>query len=167
MTTALSDESSDTAPKPPLNDGSTAADRLAAQAAVVMWADDLASRALGMQLIRVAAGSATLQMKVRADMTNGHGICHGGYMFLLADSTFAFACNSRNQRCVAASAEVQFLAPAAVDDVLTAAGTEVHRAGRSGIYDIKVTNQKDQLVAVFRGRSATIAGLIVELAETE
>ncbi len=145
-----------------LNQSDDPADRLAEASARVMWQEDSASRGLGMRLISIHAGRACLQMTVRDDMVNGHGICHGGFQFLLADSAFAFSCNSRNQRCVAASAEVHFLAPARAGDLLTAVAAEVHRAGRSGVYDIRVTNQRDELIAVFRGKSATIAGQLVE-----
>ncbi len=141
-----------------LNSGQTDAQRLAAQAAMMMWNNDGASQALGMQLLNVEPGQASLEMPVRKDMTNGLGMCHGGFIFLLADSTFAFACNSHNQRAVAASAEVHFLAAAQRDDVLTAHGTEVHRGGRSGVYDVRVTDQNDKLIAVFRGKSASIRG---------
>jgi acyl-CoA thioesterase len=149
-----------------LNSGQTPADRLAASAAMSMWSDDRASKALGMQMEAVGPGYAQLSMVVRDDMTNGHGMCHGGYIFLLADSTFAFACNSHNQRAVAASAEIHFVKAAAKDDVLTASATETHRAKRSGIYDIRVTDQSENLIAVFRGKSATIRGEIVESAAT-
>lgn len=145
-----------------LNPGDTAPERLAEAAARAMWAEDSASRALGMQLVAVAPGSSQIRMQIRSSMTNGHGIGHGGYTFLLADSAFAFACNSHNQRCVAAGAEVHFLAATRNGDWLTAQANEVQRAGRSGIYDIRVTNQRDELVAVFRGRSATIKGQLVE-----
>jgi len=141
-----------------LNSGQSDAQRLAAQAALAMWNDDNASQALGMQLSRVEPGEARMQMPVRKDMTNGLGMCHGGFIFLLADSTFAFACNSHNQRAVAASAEIHFLAAAQLDDMLTATGKELHRAGRSGVYDVRVTDQNDKLIAVFRGKSATIRG---------
>jgi acyl-CoA thioesterase len=104
-------------------------------------------------------------MPIRRDMTNGHGICHGGYMFLLADSTFAFACNSHNQRAVAASAEIHFLASAHEGDVLTAEGVEQHLAGRSGVYDMRVTDQHGRLIALFRGKSATIKGRFLESAD--
>lgn len=137
-------------------------DALAAEVARRMWAEDRASQALGMELLEVRAGYARIRMPVRSDMTNGHGICHGGYMFLLADSTFAFACNSHNQRAVAASAEVHFVASAHQGDVLTAEGVELHLAGRSGVYDMRVTDQNGRLVALFRGRSATIKGRFVE-----
>lgn len=136
--------------------------RLAVEVGRLMWAEDRASQALGMELLEVRPGAARIRMRIRADMTNGHGICHGGYMFLLADSTFAFACNSRNQRTVAASAEIHFLAPAAEGDVLTAEGVEQHLAGRSGVYDIRVTDQSGRLVALFRGKSASIKGRFVE-----
>lgn len=145
-----------------LNEGSTGAQRLAEAAAKAMWADDNASRALGMELEAVSPGFARMSMTIRDDMTNGHGMCHGGYIFLLADSTFAFACNSHNQRNVAASAEIHFLKAAARADRLTATATETHRAKRSGVYDIRVLDQDDNLVAVFRGRCATIRGELVE-----
>jgi len=137
-------------------------DALAAEVARRMWAEDRASQALGMQLLEVRSGYARFRMPVRRDMTNGHGICHGGYMFLLADSTFAFACNSHNQRTVAASAEIHFLAPAHEGDVLTAEGIEQHVAGRSGVYDMRVTDQTGRLVALFRGKSATIKGQFID-----
>jgi acyl-CoA thioesterase len=137
-------------------------DALAAEVGRLMWAEDRASQALGMELLEVRAGYARLRMRIRPDMTNGHGICHGGYMFLLADSTFAFACNSRNQRTVAASAEIHFLASAHEGDMLTAEGIEQHVAGRSGVYDMRVTDQHGRLVAMFRGKSATIKGRFVE-----
>lgn len=141
-------------------------DALAAEIARRMWADDRASQALGMELLEVRSGYARIRMPIRPDMTNGHGICHGGYMFLLADSTFAFACNSHNQRAVAASAEIHFLASAHEGDVLTAEGIELHLAGRSGVYDMRVTDQTGRLVAVFRGKSATIKGRFLESPDT-
>ena len=134
------------------------ANQLAARAAHSMWSTDLASQGLGMQIDEVTAGRAVMSMPVRADMVNGLGVAHGGFVFLLADSAFAFACNSRNQRTVAAGAEIHFLAAAHEGDVLTAISEEVHRAGRSGIYDTSVRNQRGERVAVFRGRSATIKG---------
>jgi len=138
-----------------------APDALAAEVARRMWADDRASQALGMELLEVRSGYARIRMPIRRDMTNGHGICHGGYMFLLADSTFAFACNSHNQRAVAASAEIHFLASAHEGDVLTAEGVEQHVAGRSGVYDMRVTDQHGRLIALFRGKSATIKGRFI------
>ena len=138
------------------------ADALARRAAEAMWAGDTASQALGMHIDEVRAGRAVLSMPVRADMVNGLGVAHGGFVFLLADSTFAFACNSFNQRTVAAGAEIHFLAPAFEGDLLTATGEAVHRGGRSGIYDVAVVNQRNERVAVFRGRSATIKGTHVD-----
>ncbi|MCP5266473.1 MAG: hydroxyphenylacetyl-CoA thioesterase PaaI [Burkholderiaceae bacterium] len=137
-------------------------DALARACAQAMWSEDRASKAVGMQLEEVRAGYARLTMRVRADMTNGHGLCHGGYIFMLADSTFAFACNSHNQRAVAAGAEIHFLAPAFENDHLSAEGVEQHLAGRTGIYDMRVTDQNGRLIALFRGRSATIKGQLVE-----
>ena len=106
-----------------------------------------------------------IRMTGRADMTNGHGMCHGGYMFLLADSTFAFACNSHNLKMVAASAEVHFVAPAREGDTLTAEGREQHRAGRSGLYDVRVTDHTGRTVALFRGKSAAICGAVLPATE--
>ncbi len=130
-----------------------------------MWEEDKASQALGMSLIEITPGSALMSMTVRSDMANGHGMCHGGFMFLLADSAFAFACNSHNQRAVAAGAEIHFVSPAKIGDVLTAQASEQHRAGRSGFYDVRVTDQNGELIALFRGRSATIKGHLVEVSE--
>ena len=140
---------------------------VAQEVARLMWADDRASQALGMQLLEVRPGYARIMMTVRRDMTNGHGMCHGGFMFLLADSTFAFACNSHNQKAVAASAEIHFLAPAQEGDVLTAESQEQHLAGRSGIYDTRVTDQNGKLVALFRGKSATIKGQFIQTGANE
>ena len=135
---------------------------LAKAAAEVMWREDNASKWLGMKIEEVRPGSARLSMTVTANMVNGHNLCHGGLIFTLADSTFAFACNSHNQRAVAAGCAIEFLAPAVLGDVLTAEGVEQALRGRTGVYDMKVTNQKSELIAVFRGKSATIKGLLVE-----
>ncbi len=126
-----------------------------------MWSTDRASQALGMSILDVSPGQARLRMTVRADMTNGHGMCHGGYIFLLADSSFAFACNSRNQKTVAASAEIHFLAPAKEGDTLTAQAQEQHLGGRSGLYDVRVTDQEGRTLALFRGKSAAIPGAVI------
>lgn len=131
---------------------------LAEACAASMWADDLASQRLGIRIDRVAPGEATLSMEVVASMANGHGDCHGGYTFALADSAFAFACNSFNKRVVGQQANMTYLAPVSVGDVLTARGHEKFRKGRSGVYDIEVTNQRGELVAVFRGHSRTVKG---------
>ena len=129
------------------------AQHVADAVAVGMLKDDRASRALGMQINAIGPGSATLTMTVRDDMLNGFEICHGGFMTLLADSAFAFACNSRNAVTVAAGLDVEFIASAFRGDVLTARAQEVHLAGRTGLYDIEVTNQRGERIAMVRGRS--------------
>jgi acyl-CoA thioesterase len=121
-----------------------------------MFAADRASQGLGMRIVALGAGSARLEMTVRDDMLNGHEICHGGFITTLADSAFAFACNSRNQLTVAAGLSVDFLAPAERGDVLTADAVEVSLAGRTGVYDIVVTNQRGARIALVRGRSARL-----------
>ena len=118
-----------------------------------MLADDAASRELGMTVEAMGPGSSRLSMRVRPEMLNGFKICHGGYITTLADSAFAFACNSYNELTVAAGITVDFLAPANLDDLLTAEAKEISRAGRTGLYDVQVRNQKGVLVAVLRGRS--------------
>jgi acyl-CoA thioesterase len=135
---------------------------LARACADAMWAEDQASQALGMRIEHVAPGEATLSMSVRADMTNGHGICHGGYIFTLADSAFAFACNTYDQRTVAQHCAVTFLRPGRLGDVLTARAVERSRIGRSGIYDVTVTAGTGEVVAEFRGHSRTISGTLLE-----
>ena len=129
----------------------------ARRCAELMWADDRASQSLDMQLVEVGPGRATLRMEVRADMVNGHGIGHGGLTFTLADSAFAFACNSHNRRTVAAGAEVRFRAPTRLGDVLIATAVERSREGRDGVYDVTVTRD-DVLVADFTGHSREIGG---------
>jgi acyl-CoA thioesterase len=121
-----------------------------------MYAADRASRGLGMRILALGIGSARLEMAVREDMLNGHEICHGGFITTLADSAFAFACNSRNHLTVAAGLTVDFLAPAQRGDVLTADAVEVSLAGRTGVYDIVVTNQQGARIALVRGRSARL-----------
>jgi acyl-CoA thioesterase len=123
-----------------------------------MWKDDRASKALGMQVLAVGPGCATLAMTVREDMLNGHDICHGGLITTLADSAFAFACNAYNEVTVASGFDVNLLAAARRGDVLTAVACEVSKAGRTGVYDIAVTNQRGEAVAAFRGRSYTMKG---------
>jgi acyl-CoA thioesterase len=145
-----------------MSDEVPAAQALAEACAEALWKDDRASQGLGMRIERVAPGEAVLTMTVTPAMTNGHGMCHGGYVFLLADSAFAFSCNSHNQRTVAQQAAVTFVAPAFVGDRLTASAREVSRKGRSGLYDITVTNQKGEQIAEFRGHSRTLKGLLVE-----
>ncbi len=129
------------------------AQEVAEACARALWDDDLASRALGMVLEEIRPDYARLSMPVRADMVNGHRNCHGGLIFALADSTFAFACNSTNQITVAAAASIDFLSPAKLGDRLIAYGEAQSTAGRTRVYDIRVANQAGQLIALFRGRS--------------
>jgi acyl-CoA thioesterase len=119
----------------------------------VMFADDAASRMLGLQIVEVAAGRAVATMTVRPDMLNGFAICHGGLIATLADSAFAFACNSRNALTVASGFDIDILKSAKLGDVLTATAEETSLAGRTGLYDITVRNQHGDLIAMFRGRS--------------
>ena len=130
----------------------------AEKSAAAMWAKDKASQNLGIQIDRVAPGHADLSMTVTSNMLNGHGICHGGYIFTLADSAFAFACNSYNQLVVAVQNQITYLAPAQADDRLTARATEQARTGRSGIYDVTIAGQDGRTIALFRGLSRTILG---------
>lgn len=132
--------------------------QLAQACATSMWADDHASHHFGMTIDEAGPGTATLSMTVQDWMTNGHATCHGGCIFTLADSAFAFACNSYNQNTVAQMASIAFLSPAFVGDRLTATSREVTRKGRGGIYDTKVTNQNGDLIAEFRGHSRTVKG---------
>ena len=135
-----------------------AAQALAERVAEGMYARDRASQGMGIRIVRVAPGAAELTMTVRGDMVNGHAICHGGFVFTLADSAFAFACNSYNANTVAAGCSIEFLAPSRLGDVLTARAREHTVSGRSGVYDVDVTNQDGATVAVFRGKSARIKG---------
>jgi acyl-CoA thioesterase len=130
----------------------------ARRSAQAMWAEDRASQALGMEIVEVGPGTAVLTMPLRADMANGHGIAHGGYIFALADSAFAFACNSYNTTVVAQHNSISYLTPGHVGVLLTATCTEAHRAGRSGIYDVVVTGGDGRRVALFRGASRQING---------
>jgi len=136
--------------------------RTAERAADALWRDDRASRALGMVVEACVPGGATVSMRIRPDMVNGHGICHGGLVFALADSAFAFACNSHGDNTVAAGAAIEFLRPAREGDLLTAVASERWRAGRAGIYEIEVRDQHGEVVALFRGRSHQIAGRLVD-----
>jgi len=123
-----------------------------------MFRNDRASKMLGMRIVDVAPGSATLAMTIRDDMLNGHDICHGGLITTLADSAFAFACNSYNELTVASGFSIDLLAPGRLDDVLTARCVEVSKAGRTGVYDTEITNQRGERIAMFRGRSYTMKG---------
>ncbi len=138
-------------------------EEIARRCAEVMYADDLASQRAGITIEDVVPGRATVRMTVIDSMINGHDICHGGYVFLLADTAFAFACNTYNTRTVAQSCEVTFLAPARLGDDLVANATERLRRGRSGIYDVTVRRVTgDEVVAEFRGHSHTVAGTLFE-----
>ena len=135
---------------------------VAERAAAAMWERDRASKGLGMRIVRIAPGHAELAMTVRSDMVNGHAICHGGLVFTLADSAFAFACNSYNHNTVANGCAIEFLAPAHEGDVLTAVAQEQAQVGRNGVYDVEVRNQAGTIVALFRGKSTRIKGHVVE-----
>jgi acyl-CoA thioesterase len=131
---------------------------LAEACAEAMWSGDLTSQRLGMRIERIAPGEATLSMEVTDFMLNGHGLAHGGFVFALADSAFAFACNGYNQRTVGHQAAITYIAPGRLGDRLTAVAVEVNRAGRGGIYDVHVTNDRGEQVAEFRGHSRTVKG---------
>ena len=139
-------------------------DDLARACADAMWKEDGASQGLGMEILEVKAGHAVLTMTIQPHMVNGHGIAHGGFIFTLADSAFAFACNSHNQRTVAAQCNISFIRPGKLGDTLVAAAREISRTGRSGIYDVRVT-VNDTVVAELRGHSRTIGGALVPMFE--
>ena len=140
------------------------AQALAERVARTMFARDRASQGLGIRITGVGPGHAELAMTVRADMLNGHAICHGGFIFTLADSAFAYACNSYNLTTVASGCAIDFVAPAREGDVLTAVAQERSVSGRTGVYDIEVSNQHRERIAFFRGRSYRIKGHVVEQA---
>ncbi len=137
------------------------ASAIARASADAMWADDAASRGLGMQLISVEPGHAVLAMTVTETMVNGHDLCHGGYIFALADSAFAFACNSYNQRAVAYHCSITYVTSARRGDRLVANAVERSRSGRTGIYDVTVMREEGLVIAEFRGQSRTIEGELV------
>jgi len=132
-------------------------DDLARACAEAMWKEDDASQGLGMEIVEVGPGHAVLAMTVAPHMVNGQRIAHGGFIFLLADSAFAFACNSHNERAVAAQCQISFIKPGKLGDRLVATAREISRTGRSGIYDVRVTVD-GTTIAEFRGHSRTIAG---------
>ncbi len=134
------------------------------EVADAMYSRDHAAQAQGLQVIAVNHGSATVSMVVRKDMVNGHDICHGGYMALLCDTAFAYACNSYNLNTVASGFSIEILAPAKLGDTLVAVGVEQAQRGRQGVYDIKLTNQNNEVIALFRGKSARIAGEVITAA---
>ena len=134
---------------------------LAEAAGASMYARDAASQAMGMKLVEIRPGYARMTMPVRTDMLNGHQTCHGGFIFALADSAFAFACNSHNHTTVGAGCTIDYLAPGRLDDLLTAEAIERTLAGKTGIYDVNVTNQEGKMIATFRGKSHRVAGEVV------
>ncbi len=135
---------------------------LARQVGQTMFAVDTASKdTMGMELVSCEPGRAVMRMAVQALHLNGHQICHGGFIFTLADSTFAFACNSYNKAAVAAGCSIEFLKPGQLGDVLTCEGVEQTLSGRHGIYDMKVSNQRGEVIALFRGKSAQIQGTVI------
>ena len=138
------------------------AQALAERVARAMLERDPASQKLGMHVAKVAPGRAEVTMTVRADMLNGHAICHGGFIFTLADSAFAYACNSYNLSTVASGCSIDFVAPAREGDLLTARAAERSAAGRTGVYDIEVVNQRGETIALFRGKSYRIKGHVVD-----
>lgn len=133
---------------------------LAELAGKTMFARDPASQALGMLLAEIRPGYARMTMPVRGDMLNGHQTCHGGFIFMLADSAFAFACNSHNQNTVGAGCTIDYLAPGRLGDLLTAEAVEQALSGKTGVYDVKVTNQEGRTVALLRGKSHRVSGLV-------
>ncbi len=136
-------------------------EELARATGEAMYSSDRASQWLGMELQEVRPGYARMSMRIRDEFLNGHAICHGGLMFTLADSTFAFACNSYNINTVAAGCSIEFLKPVAGGDTLTAEAQEQVLSGRHGVYDIRLTNSAGEVVAMFRGKSAQIKGNVV------
>jgi acyl-CoA thioesterase len=132
-------------------------DALARACAEAMWKQDDASTGLGMEIVEIRSGQATLKMTVKPNMVNGQRIAHGGFIFTLADSAFAFACNTHNERVVAAEGNITFIRPGKLGDVLVAKAREISRSGRSGIYDVSVT-ANEVVIAEFRGHSRSIGG---------
>ena len=134
---------------------------LAQKVGGLLYAQDDCSRALGIELLEIKPGFARMRMKIRADMVNGHKTAHGGMIFTLADSSFAYACNSHNRRAVAAGCSIEFLRAAQSGEILTATGVEQSIIGRHGIYDVRVENQDGETVALFRGKSTRIKGQFI------
>lgn len=144
-----------------MRDSSNSPQALAQAAGAAMFARDTASQGLGMTLDEIRPGYARMSMRIRPDMLNGHGTCHGGFIFTLADSAFAFACNSHNLVTVGAGCTIDYLAPGRRDDLLTAEAVERALAGKTGIYDVNVINQDGRIVATFRGKSHRLGGEVV------
>jgi acyl-CoA thioesterase len=142
-------------------------DDLARACAEAMWKDDDASKGLGMEIVEVRSGHATLAMTIKPHMVNGQRIAHGGFIFTLADSAFAFACNSQNERAVAAQGNITFITPGKLGDRLVATAREISRSGRSGIYDVRVTAGDGTVIAEFRGHSRVIGGVWLPASDTK
>lgn len=140
------------------------AQALAELAGKTMWDRDPASQALGMKLSEIRPGYALMTMPVRRDMLNGHQTCHGGYIFMLADSAFAFACNSHNHNTVGAGCTIDYVAPGREGEMLVAEAVEQTLSGKTGVYDVKVSNQDGRLIALFRGKSHRVSGSVAEVA---
>ena len=138
------------------------ADSLAQACAAALWTNDRAAQTLDMEILETAPGLAKLSMTVGEDMVNGHDICHGGLIFALADTAFAYACNSHNLNAVASGARIEFLAPGRLGEVLTALAKQVSQGKRTGIYDVVVSNPQNKTVALFRGNSHRIGGALVD-----
>ena len=145
----------------------TVAKTLAERVVDSMLHDDRATRMLGMHVVSVSAGSCCVELTVREDMLNGHNTCHGGILFSLADTAFAFACNSHNYRAVAAGAQIDYLRPAFEGDVIRAVAEERSAGKRLGVYDVTLTNSKGQTVALFRAKSCRIDGVVVQAEQSE
>jgi acyl-CoA thioesterase len=143
------------------------AQALATLAGKTMYERDPASQKLGMTLDEIRPGYARMSMRVREDMLNGHGTCHGGYIFMLADSAFAFACNSHNFNTVGAGCSIDYLSPGREGDLLTAEAVEQALSGKTGVYDIVVTNQEGRKLALFRGKSHRVNGMVAEVGNTQ
>ena len=137
------------------------ADAIARACAEAMWQEDEASRGLGLRLVAVGSGRAEIALTVAEAMTNGHGMCHGGFIFALADSAFAFACNTYNEATVAIGCSIDYVAPARLGDTLTAQAMEESRSGRTGNYDVRIENQNGQLIALFHGKSYKVRGPVL------
>ena len=136
---------------------------LAELAGKTMYARDPASQALGMLLAEIRPGYARMTMTVRPDMLNGHHSCHGGFIFMLADSAFAFACNSHNHNTVGAGCSIDYLAPGREGELLTAEASEQALAGKTGVYDVRVTNGEGRTIALFRGKSHRVGGMVADV----
>jgi acyl-CoA thioesterase len=140
---------------------------LARACAEAMWKEDDASKGLGMEIVEIGPGYATLAMTVEPEMVNGQRIAHGGFIFTLADSAFAFACNTHNERAVAAQGNITFIRPGKLGDRLIATAREISRSGRSGIYDVRVTADEGTVIAEFRGHCRVIGGVWLPASEIE